>query len=78
MSTFEKYRRQYKPLLPESLRGINYKITQGEATEPISDKDEIKKQFPNTTGLPVLKIEPSSEAGAKCGALKVGVIFSGG
>lgn len=78
MSTFEKYRRQYKPLLPEALRGINYKITQGEATEPISDKDEIKKQFPHTTGLPVLKIEPSTEAGAKAGALKVGVIFSGG
>lgn len=43
MSTFEKYRRQYKPLLPEALRGINYKITKGEVTEPISDKDEIKK-----------------------------------
>lgn len=78
MSLFEVYRRKYTPLLPASLAGTSYKIIKGEPTEPISDKEEIQKQFPNTTGLPVLNIEPASGSATTIGALRVGVIFSGG
>ncbi|MBQ0008150.1 MAG: diphosphate--fructose-6-phosphate 1-phosphotransferase [bacterium] len=65
----------YKPKLPASLRqGITIKT--GAISEPESDREELKKLFPNTYGLPLVSVESGEEA--KFPAINVGVILSGG
>ncbi|CAL6037206.1 Pyrophosphate--fructose_6-phosphate 1-phosphotransferase [Hexamita inflata] len=78
MSTFELYRRQYNPLLPASLQGTGYTLKKGEPMAPVADGEEIAKQFPMTTNLPAISIEPSTEQSKLLEPLTIGVIFSGG
>lgn len=78
MSQFELYRRQTKPILPSCLHGANYQLHTGEKTTPIADEAEIARLFPKTTYLPLIDIQPSSEASQPLPPKKVGVIFSGG
>lgn len=68
-------REAYKPKLPGSLRG-SVKIVEGAKTESVADQAEIKKMFPNTYGMPILKFESGSAVSVP--AQHVGVILSGG
>ncbi|MFC1585086.1 diphosphate--fructose-6-phosphate 1-phosphotransferase [Fibrobacterota bacterium] len=79
ISPLEKVRKQYKPKLPMCLRnGIHEVIIEkGDATESMGDHDLIKKAFPHTYGLPIIKFVPGS-APAEKKPLNVGVVLSGG
>ena len=70
-------RGNYQPKMPVALSG-NVRLSEGAATQSVADQEEIKKLFPNTYGLPVITMEPSSEAPAARPAINVGVILSGG
>ena len=63
--------------MPVALSG-NVRLSEGAATQSVADQEEIKKLFPNTSGLPVITMEPSAEAPAALPAMNVGVILSGG
>ena len=70
-------RGNYQPKMPVALSG-NVRLAEGKATQSVADQEEIKKLFPNTYGLPVITMEPSSEAPKAQPAINVGVILSGG
>lgn len=81
ISTLEKYRQQYQPKVPQSLRqGITkVSVQTGIMGEAIKDRELIKKSFPHTYGMPVLSFSvgtESSQSAAK--PLRVGVVLSGG
>ena len=69
-------RAAYQPKLPKALRG-HVKVQEGAATQSVADQEEIKRLFPNTYGMPLIKFEAADEA-AQCPAMNVGVILSGG
>ncbi len=78
VSPLQIARAAYQPKLPKVLAqyGSAVKATLGAATESIADQADIKSLFPNSYGLPVVTFEgPVDQA---FGALKVGVILSGG
>ncbi len=76
-SALQIARASYLPKMPEGLRG-NVKIEEGAATESVRDTEEIKKLFPNTYGLPIVKfVHAEGEQGIDQ-PLNVGVILSGG
>ncbi|MDU1903723.1 MAG: diphosphate--fructose-6-phosphate 1-phosphotransferase [Dysgonomonas sp.] len=75
-SALQVARAAYKPKMPKALYG-SVKIEEGAATESIADQDEVKKLFPNTYGMPILKFVETSEKSA-LPAMNVGVILSGG
>jgi len=75
-STFQKARAGYQPRLPRNLHE-SVIIVEGNISEPKSDKDEIRRLFPNTFGLPVLTFEESKEQ-KTFNPLNVGIILSGG
>ena len=79
ISELEKLRKQYKPKLPPSMRNgiLNVEIKKGEPTESMGDQELIKKAFPNTYGLPILKFK-SGKASRESKPLNVGVVLSGG
>ena len=71
-------RAAYKPKLPSALCGA-VKVIEGEPTQSVADMDEIKKLFPSTYGLPVLKFDVDSSSKNKVKEpINVGVILSGG
>ncbi len=75
-SALQIARAAYQPKLPVSLTGA-VKAVEGAPTQSVADRDEIKKLFPNTYGLPELVFErnASPEPGKP---VNVGVILSGG
>jgi len=77
VSPLEENRLKQRPKLPKILEDIQ-KISclKGDATESISDKEEVQKIFPKTFGRPLITLKPG-ESGEKR-QLKVGVVFSGG
>jgi len=75
-SALQVARAAYKPKMPKALYG-SVKIEEGAATESIADQDEVKKLFPNTYGMPILKFVETSDKLA-LPAMNVGVILSGG
>lgn len=75
-SALQIERASYQPKLPEALKGY-VKAVEGEPTQSVADQEEIKKMFPNTYGLPVVKFEATSEK-TELPAFNVGVILSGG
>lgn len=76
-SALQIARANYVPKMPAELRG-NVKIVEGAATESLADQEEIKKLFPNTYGLPIIKfVQDEGEAG-NSEPLNMGVILSGG
>lgn len=77
LSNLQKARREYQPKLPRALRSGKIKVEYGAASEPVTDKDEIRGLFPNTYGQPVVKLT-EGEGDLRTDALKVGVVLSGG
>ncbi|MBQ4033814.1 MAG: diphosphate--fructose-6-phosphate 1-phosphotransferase, partial [Paludibacteraceae bacterium] len=75
-SALQIARAAYQPKLPQALKGA-VAITEGEATQSVADQEEIKKLFPNTYGMPVVKFVAASKA-ETLPAMNVGVILSGG
>lgn len=75
-SALQIARAEYQPKLPKSLKG-NVRIEEGKATESVANQEEIKKLFPNTYGMPVLKFVETDEE-IDFPAINVGVILSGG
>ncbi|MCR5573265.1 MAG: diphosphate--fructose-6-phosphate 1-phosphotransferase [Bacteroidaceae bacterium] len=75
-SALQIARAAYQPKLPKALRG-NVKTVSGEPTQSVADQEEIKKLFPNTYGMPLIKFENAAEA-AEFAPMNVGVILSGG
>ncbi len=75
-SALQVARAAYQPKLPKALKGT-VKITEGEPTQSVADQDAIRKLFPHTYGMPILKFEDGGDAPLSAN-LNVGVILSGG
>lgn len=75
-SALQIARLSYKPKMPKALYGI-VKVEEGKPTQSVADQDAVKKLFPNTYGMPTLKIVETSEK-AEYPVMNVGVILSGG
>ncbi|MDR0231447.1 MAG: diphosphate--fructose-6-phosphate 1-phosphotransferase [Dysgonamonadaceae bacterium] len=75
-SALQIARAAYQPKVPKTLKG-NVTIEEGAPTQSVSDQEEIKRLFPNTYGMPIIKFIPSDKPmGEK--PVNVGVILSGG
>lgn len=74
-SLLQQARASYIPKLPKALQGF-VGIKEGEPTQSADNQDEIKALFPNTYGMPLVEFVAAEEA--KCAAMNVGVILSGG
>ena len=70
-------RQSYQPKMPVALQG-NVKLVEGAKTESVADQADIKDLFPNTYGLPVITMEPTSGTPSCSEPFNVGVILSGG
>lgn len=68
-------RSTYQPKVPAALFGDGH-LVEGEPTQSVADKEEIKKLFPNTYGLPTLRLVPGKKG--EYSPIAVGVILSGG
>lgn len=75
-SALQIARAAYKPKMPKALYGA-VKIEEGAATQSIADQEEVKKLFPNTYGMPILKFVETSD-NTNYPTMNVGVILSGG
>ena len=75
-SALQIARAAYQPKLPKGLQG-NVKAVAGEPTQSVADQEEIKKLFPNTYGMPLIKFENTNEV-STFAPMNVGVILSGG
>ncbi|MDR3267531.1 MAG: diphosphate--fructose-6-phosphate 1-phosphotransferase [Tannerella sp.] len=75
-SALQIARAAYPPKVPVALKGA-VQAVDGEYTQSVADRDEIKKLFPNTYGMPVVTFEKSNEK-ATLPTVNVGVILSGG
>ena len=75
-SALQIARAAYQPKLPKGLTGT-VKAVAGAATQSVADQEEIKKLFPNTYGMPLIKFETTDEV-VNFPAMNVGVILSGG
>ena len=75
-SALQIARSAYKPKVPQVLKGV-VKIEDGAPTQSVSDQEDIKRLFPNTYGLPLIKFNEGKER-RNYPAINVGVILSGG
>ncbi|WP_298072520.1 diphosphate--fructose-6-phosphate 1-phosphotransferase [uncultured Bacteroides sp.] len=75
-SALQIARAAYQPKLPKALKG-HVKAVAGEATQSVADQEAIRKLFPNTYGMPLIKFE-TSDGVASSPVMNVGVILSGG
>jgi pyrophosphate--fructose-6-phosphate 1-phosphotransferase len=75
-SALQAARAAYLPKCPKALEG-GVKIVEGAPTESVADQKEIEKLFPNTYGMPIIKIE-EAEGKTTSDKMNVGVILSGG
>ncbi|WP_106485049.1 diphosphate--fructose-6-phosphate 1-phosphotransferase [Bacteroides sp. Marseille-P3684] len=75
-STLQLARKSYQPKLPKALRGAIEVVELGK-TEPATHKEELKKLFPNTYGMPILRFVESTKQ-KEYPAINVGIILSGG
>ena len=75
-SALQMARAAYQPKLPKALKG-HVKAVDGAATQSVADQEEIKKLFPNTYGMPVVKFE-TADGSEQLPPMNVGVILSGG
>ncbi|MBS0629061.1 MAG: diphosphate--fructose-6-phosphate 1-phosphotransferase [Verrucomicrobia bacterium] len=77
MSRLQKLRAEYRPGLPKILRNLHHvRFEKGGPTSSVADQEDIRKEFPQTFGRPILNGKEGEVR--KCSALKVGVVFSGG
>ena len=75
-SALQIARAAYQPKLPKALKG-NVRAGEGAPTQSVADQEEIKRLFPNTYGMPLIRFEAADQA-AQFPAMDVGVILSGG
>ena len=75
-SALQIARAAYLPEMPKALKG-NVVLKEGKATQSVADQEEIKKQFPNTYGMPLITFEATDKK-VEFPAINVGVILSGG
>lgn len=75
-SALQIARAAYNPKMPKALYG-SVKVEEGAATQSVADQEEVKKLFPNTYGMPIIKFVETSEK-VNLPAINVGVILSGG
>ena len=74
-SALQIARAAYQPKLPKALKGAVV-VEEGQPTQSVADQEEIKKLFPNTYGMPLLKfVEGEAKEHPQT---NVGVILSGG
>ena len=76
-SALQIARASYVPKVPNELKG-NIKLVEGEATESLTHQEEIKKLFPNTYGMPLIKFVENEKDGGNEEPVNIGVILSGG
>lgn len=74
-SPLEIARASYQPKFPAVFEYF-VTIKEGDATDSVSDRNEIKKLFPNTYGMPLLTLVPGEKK--EYPIINVGVILSGG
>ena len=75
-SALQLARKSYQPKLPKALRGAIEVVELGK-TEPATHKEELKKLFPNTYGMPIVRFVESTKQ-KEYPAINVGIILSGG
>ncbi|MDR2119451.1 MAG: diphosphate--fructose-6-phosphate 1-phosphotransferase [Tannerella sp.] len=75
-SALQIARAAYEPKIPAILKGA-VKAVDGAGTQSVADREEIKKLFPHTYGMPVVTFEKNSGQPAYP-AVNAGVILSGG
>lgn len=75
-SALQLARKSYQPKLPKALRGAIEVVELGK-TEPATHKEELKKLFPNTYGMPIFRFVESTKQ-KEYPAINVGIILSGG
>lgn len=75
-SALQTARAAYQPKMPKVLYGT-VKAEEGVATQSVADQEEVKKLFPNTYGMPIVKFVESTE-NTNLPVMNVGVILSGG
>ena len=76
-SALQIARASYVPKMPKELKG-NIKLVEGEATQSLTDHEEIKKLFPNTYGMPIIKFVENEKDDGTEEPVNIGVILSGG
>ncbi len=74
-SALQIARSAYNPKLPKALKGC-VKAELGSSTESVSDQEAIRKLFPNTYGMPIVRFVEGEEKSYP--AINAGVILSGG
>jgi pyrophosphate--fructose-6-phosphate 1-phosphotransferase len=77
ISALQKARSAYLPKLPKALRAKDIKVQLGTPTEPVEQKEEIKRLFPKTCCQPVATIV-EGKGNLSTQPLNVGVVLSGG
>ncbi|GMO35585.1 MAG: diphosphate--fructose-6-phosphate 1-phosphotransferase [Candidatus Azobacteroides pseudotrichonymphae] len=75
-SILQIVRASYEPKVPKIMKRV-IEIQEGNPTESVSDREEIKKLFPNTYGLPIIQFVEGTEKKQRP-PTNVGVILSGG
>ena len=75
-SALQIARAAYVPKMPVALRG-SVRAVEGAATEAAGDKEEIKRLFPHTYGMPAVTFE-RGDAADPMPPINAGVILSGG
>ena len=75
-SALQIARAAYVPKMPVALRGSG-RAVEGAATEAAGDKEEIKRLFPHTYGMPAVTFE-RGDAADPMPPINAGVILSGG
>ncbi|PIE97444.1 MAG: diphosphate--fructose-6-phosphate 1-phosphotransferase [Treponema sp.] len=79
-SKLQELRYGYEPKMPQALQAKpeEIKMIIGEPTDALQDKDELKKLFKNSYGLPLVHFEKGKSETFNSKALKIGFILSGG
>lgn len=80
ISELQMIRKNFKPALPSILKNGPKSIIlkPGKPTESSSDQEILKKIFPNTYGMPIVKFSKGKNTEIAKKSIKVGVVFSGG
>ncbi|MDR0988778.1 MAG: diphosphate--fructose-6-phosphate 1-phosphotransferase [Prevotellaceae bacterium] len=76
-SALQLARATYQPKLPEAMKG-NVRVVAGAATQSAADHEAIAQLFPNTYGMPLIRLEAASNEETHSLNFNVGVILSGG
>ena len=68
-------RSSYQPKMPVALNGY-VRLEEGEKTQSVADQQMISELFPNTYGMPIIRMVPGEKV--ELPQMNVGVILSGG